>query len=41
MYEVNRPYEDRYFVTVEHGEIKRVPDLQAITLAEKMDKEEE
>jgi len=41
LYEVNRPNEDRYFITVEHGRIKRVPDLQAITLAEKMDKEEE
>jgi len=41
LYEVNDPYEGRYFVTVQDGEIKRVPDLQAITLAEKMDKEEE
>lgn len=41
LYEVNDPYEGRYFVTVQDGEIKRVPDLEAITLAEKMDKEEE
>ena len=42
LYEVNDPYKGRYFVKVENEwEIKRVPDLQAITLAEKMDKEEE
>ena len=41
MYEVNDPYEGRYFVTVQDGEIKRVPDLEAITMAEKMNKEEE
>ena len=38
LYEVNNPYEGRYFVTVQDGEIKRVPDLEAITMAEKMDK---
>ena len=41
LYEVNDPYEGRYFVMVQDGEIKRVPDLEAITMAEKMNKEEE
>ena len=41
LYEVNDPYKGRYFVKVENGEIKRVPDLGAITMAEKMQKEEE
>ena len=40
MYEVNNPYEGRYFITIKEGEIKRVPDLEAITLAEKMEKGE-
>ena len=40
LYEVNDPYKGRYFVKVENGEIKRVPDLDAITLAEKMNKGE-
>ena len=40
LYEVNDPYKGRYFVIIQDGEIKRVPDLEAITMAEKMNKGE-